>query len=86
MDRAYVISIGAILHLELPVAVVDVRGVTAQHLDPVGCSIGDLIDDRLCAAEMLHERHDVGIEASEQKSAIALEARHLRQVSASPAS
>ena len=54
---ADVITVAAVLHLHLPVAVVDVRGVAAQHFEPVRRLIDDLVDDDLGLAEIVFERH-----------------------------
>ena len=59
------VAVGTVLHLELPIAVVDVGGIAAQHLDAVGRPVDDLVDHGLRAAEMLLERNDVRIEAAE---------------------
>src|SRR5215471_8923376 len=80
VHRAYVITVGAILQLELPVAVVGIGRVSAQHFDAVGGSVNDLVDHGLGAAEMVLERCDVRIEASEQETTVALEPGDLRQV------
>src|SRR5262245_9353997 len=80
MDGAYVVAVGTVLHLKFPVAVVDIGGVAAQHLDAVGRSIDDLVDHGPGGAKMFFERHDIGIEASEQESPITLEPWNSRQI------
>src|SRR6185437_16852045 len=42
---ADVVAVASVLHLHLPVAVVDIRGVAAQHLQSVCGLIDDLVDD-----------------------------------------
>ena len=77
---ADVVAVAAVLHLHLPVAVVDVRGIAAQHFEPVRRLVDDLVDDDLGLAEVVFERHRVRVEAAEQEAAIALEARDFFQV------
>jgi hypothetical protein len=74
------ITVGAILHLELPVAVVDVAGIAAQHFEPFGRGIHHLVDDRACRAQMFCQRRPLGGQRAEEEAAIALEPPQTGQV------
>ena len=70
VHRADVISVGAILQLELPVAVVNVRRIAAQNFETFGCLVDHLVDDHAGRAQPVVERQDVRVDAAEEKSAV----------------
>ena len=74
------VAVAAVFHLQLPVAVVGVGGVAAQHFQPVGRLVNDLVDDDFGLAQVVVQRLHVGVQAAKQKALVALEARHLLQV------
>ena len=73
VHRGDVVAVGAVLRLQLPVAVIDVGRRTAQHLQTLGRLVDDHVDDLGRFAEVLGQRHDIGVEAAEQEAAVALE-------------
>ena len=74
------VAVAAVLHLQLPVAVVGVGGVAAQDFQPVGRLVDDLVDDDFGLAQVVVQGLHVGVQATEQEALVALEARHLLQV------
>ena len=77
---ADVVAVAAVFHLQLPVAVIGVAGIAAQHFQALGCLVHDLVDDDPGLAQVVGQRQHVGVEAAEQKALVALEARHLLEV------
>ncbi len=80
MHRAHVIAVGAVLGLQLPVAVIDVGRGAPQDLKTLGRLVHDQVDDFRRFPEVLDQRHDIRIEAAEQEATIRAEARDFRQV------
>ncbi len=75
-----VVAVGAVLGLQLPVAVIGVGGRAAQHLQPFVGLVDDHVDHLARLAEVVFQRLHVGIERPEQEAAVVLEPRDLRQV------
>nr|GFD15842.1 hypothetical protein [Tanacetum cinerariifolium] len=68
-----VITVGAILDLQLPVAVIDIRRTATKHFEPLGCLVHHLIDDDAGFSQVITEfRHRVA-EATEEKASIVFE-------------
>src|SRR6476660_2552956 len=74
------ITIGAVLGLQFPIAVVDVAGRAAQDFESVGCLIDHQVDDLRGLAEMFGQWLYSRVEASEQEAAIGFEPRNLFQI------
>src|SRR6266404_1726966 len=74
------IAIRTVLGLQLPIAVVDVRRISALNLQAFGRLVDDQANDLPCFAQMLLERLHIGIETTKQETAVIFETRDLRQV------
>src|SRR3982075_2508063 len=80
MHRRHMITISAVLSLQLPIAVVDVAGRAAQDFESVGCLVDHHVDDLRGLAEMFGQWLHIRIEASEKEAAIGREPRALLQI------
>src|SRR5690554_4541825 len=77
---ADVVAVGAVLGLQLPVALVGVGGGAAQHFQAFRRLVDDVVDDLGGLAQVLLQRLDVLVQAAEQEALVALEARHALEV------
>jgi hypothetical protein len=68
-----VVPVGAVLGLDLPVPVVGVTGRTPQYLQTLRGLIHDHVDDLGGLPQVLEQCRDVGVEAAEEKTAVAVE-------------
>jgi hypothetical protein len=80
VHRGDVVSVGAVFGLQLSVAVVHVGRGTAQHLETLRRLVDNQVDDLGGFAEVLGERHNIRIEATEQETTIGFEAGDLCQI------
>src|ERR1700716_1894592 len=80
MHRRHMITISAVLSLQLPIAVVDVAGRAAQDFESVGCLVNHHVDDLRGLCEMFGQWLHIRVEASGQQTAIGLEPRDLLQI------
>ena len=79
MDRADVVAVAAVFHLEFPVAVVGVGGVAAQHLQAMGCLVCNLVDHHFGLTQKVLQGLHVRIQATEQKAFVAFKTGNLFQ-------
>jgi hypothetical protein len=75
-----VIDVEAVLEHHLPVAAVGEVGVAAHHFEPFRRLIDPGIDEYRGAAQVLVQRRHVRVQAGEEKAAVFLQPRHLRQI------
>ena len=80
VHRGHVVAVGAVLRLDLPVAVVGVGRGAAQHLEALGGLVHDRVDHRGGVAQVLLEGQHVRVEGAEQEAAVGVEAGDLGQV------
>ncbi|MNE42321.1 hypothetical protein D3C80_1364410 [compost metagenome] len=74
------VAVGAVLGGQLPVALIDVAGGTSQHFQAIGGLVDDHVDDLGRLAQVLDERHHIGLEAAEQEATVGFEAGDPGQV------
>ena len=80
VHRRDMVAIGAVLCLQLPVALEGVGRCAAQHFQPVAGLVDDHIDDARRLTQKLGQRLDVRIQAAEQEAAVAFETRDFLEV------
>ncbi|EKD98039.1 MAG: hypothetical protein ACD_23C00614G0002, partial [uncultured bacterium] len=74
------VAVAAVFHLQLPVAVIDVRRIAAQHFQAFRGLVHDLVDDDLGLAQVVLQGLHIGVQAAEEETLVAFKARHFLEV------
>ena len=74
------ITVGAVLDLQLPVAVIHVGRTAAQHFQAFRCLVDHLVDDDPGFAQVIAELRNGVAETAEQETPVVFEAGQALQI------